>query len=181
VKTALAVCLGSVATVFAVLPHAGSAPATPEELVSTYNSLADGILALNKSEKNIVNAILATAYRHAEGEVNKALAKVKAGQPAKEEIEAAAALVSQLGNEGDAAVAGIRKRLVEGGHHHNAAGEQQGIFDEGFVVVTRNAKKDFLAAAGDLGKMAGAPTADGLAATWGKVASRYAELRKSGR
>ncbi len=36
-------------------------------------------------------------------------------------------------NEGDNAIAGIRKRLVEGGHHHNAAGEEQGIFEEGYV------------------------------------------------
>jgi hypothetical protein len=58
----------------------------------------------------------------------------------------AAAEMALFANEGDNAVAGIRKRLVEGGHHHNAAGEEQGIYEEGYVLVTREAKKKMLAA-----------------------------------
>lgn len=180
-KTLLAVCVGTVFFGSAVMPRSAAAPATPEELVATYNSLADSILAVKKTEANLVNAILATAYRHAEAEVGKAVAKAKAGQPAKEEIETAAALVAQLGNEGDAAVGGVRKRLLDGGQHHNAAGEAQGVYDEGFVIVTKDAKKTFLAAAAEFGKLAGAPNADGLTATWAKVAARYAELRKTGK
>ena len=64
-----------------------------------------------------------------------ASAKLGQGADATAEIERLAALVAQIGNEGDAAVAAIRKRLVEGGHHHHASGEQQGIYDPGFVIV----------------------------------------------
>jgi hypothetical protein len=181
VKTLLAFCLGSALVGSAAWMRPAAAPTTPEDLVATYNSLADGILALNKTETNVCNAILTHAFKRAEDETNKAMAKVKAGQPAKEEIEAAAAYIGMLANEGDTAVAGIRKRLVEGGHNHNAAGEAQGIFATGFVVVTKEATKAFLASAAEYGKMAGAPTADGLAAAWSKLAGRYGELRKTGR
>ena len=59
-------------------------------------------------------------------------------------IEALAADVAQLATEGDNAVGAVRKRLLQGGHHHNAAGEAQGIYDEGFVIVTKAAKQRLL-------------------------------------
>ena len=96
------------------------------------------------------------------------------------EIEKLASLVSQLGNEGDGSVAGVRKRLLEGGHHHNAQGEQQGIYDEGFVVVTRAAKKVFLDAAGRIGKLAAAPDAAALETEWQKVSRQFSELMAKG-
>jgi hypothetical protein len=150
--------------------------ATPEQLVATYRSLADTILGAKKTEWNLVSSILATTYHHAEGVLAQARAEMKAGKPAKAEMEKLAALVSQLGNEGDAAVAGVRKKLVEGGHHHHAAEEQQGIYDEGFVIVTKAAKKVFLDAAGQFGKMAQAPNAANLDAEWQKVQKQYTEL-----
>jgi hypothetical protein len=156
-------------------------PATPTEIVTTYNSLADAILAVKKTEHDLVMAMLAGTYRHAEAKVQQALGKIGAGQPAKDELEASAALVSQMGNEGDAAVAAVRKRLLEGGHHHNAAGEQQGIFDEGFVIVTKAAKKAFLDSAVAIGKLAGAPNAQGLTAEWAKVKATWESLAKGGR
>jgi hypothetical protein len=153
-------------------------PQTPAEIVATYNSLADAILAVKKTEHDLVMAMLAGTYRHAEVRMNSALAKVKASQPAKEDVEAVAALVAQLGNEGDNSVAGIRKRLLDGGHHHNAAGEAQGIFDEGFVIVTKEGKKAFLDSAVAIGKSAAAPTADGLSAEWVKVKATWEKLAK---
>ena len=47
-------------------------------------------------------------------------------------------------NEGDNQIGGIRKRLLEGGHHHNAEGEAKGIYEEGYVIVTKAAKKSCL-------------------------------------
>ena len=147
--------------------------------MATYNSLADAILAVKKTEHDLVVAMLAGTYRHAEVRMNAALAKVNAGQPAKEDVEAVAALVAQLGNEGDNSVAGIRKRLLDGGHHHNAAGEAQGIFDEGFVIVTKEAKKSFLDSAVAIGKSMAAPTAPGLTAEWAKVKATWEKLRRA--
>ena len=47
----------------------GTAPATPPELVATYDALADAILGGLKSEKKLVHAILATSYGHAQAEL----------------------------------------------------------------------------------------------------------------
>jgi hypothetical protein len=157
------------------------APATPPEIVATYNSLADAILSVKKTEHDLVVAMLTGTYRHAEAKLNqiKGMLSGGAGQAAQKEVEALAALVSQLGNEGDNSVAAIRKRLLDGGFHHNAAGEQQGIFDEGFVIVTKAAKKTFLDAAMAIGKTAGSPTEAGLTAEWEKVKTTWAGLTKA--
>jgi hypothetical protein len=175
----LAGLLVLVAAVAAQRPLRAEAPestATPKELVATYRSLADTILGANKTESNLVASILATTYHHAEATLAMVHANMKARKPAKMELEKLAALVAQLGNEGDAAVGGVRKRLVEGGHHHNAAEEQQGIYEEGFVIVTRAAKKVFLEAAGNIGKMTQAPKAAALDAEWQKVKAQYTGL-----
>jgi hypothetical protein len=109
----------------------------------------------------------------------KAVANLEAGKDARAQIEALAELVAQLGNEGDASIAAIRKRLVEGGHHHNAKGEEQGVYEEGFVIVTREAKKQFLAIAGAIGKLAGKPDAPALKAEWAKVEKEFAKLHET--
>ena len=62
----------------------------------------------------------------------------------------AVAEIAMFANEGDNAVGGIRKRLVEGGHHHNAEGEAKGVYEAGFVVVTKEAKQKILAASAAL-------------------------------
>jgi hypothetical protein len=151
---------------------------TPGELVSTYESLANGILALQSTEEDVIRSILATTYTHAKATLAAAKSKIGAGDPARAEVERLAALVSQLGNEGDAAVAAIRKRLLEGGHHHHAAAEQEGLYDPGFVIVTRKAKNVFLDAATEIGKLAASPRADALDAQWSKVRQQYDELMK---
>lgn len=146
---------------------------TPEQLVATYESLADTILAAKKTEWNLVHSLLAMTYRHAEGALAAAKGKLAAGQNAKPEIEKLAALTTEIASEGDARVAAVRKRLVEGGHHHNAEGEKQGIYDEGFVIVTRAAKKALLDAAG---KIARATDAASLDAAWKAVEGEFGKL-----
>jgi len=157
---------------------AQSETATPATLVEAYDSLADTILGAKRTESNLVRAILATTYGHAEAAMARVKMKLQAGESARKEIEALAALVAQLGNEGDASVAAIRKRLVEGGHHHNAAGEQQGIYEEGFVIVTRAAKKQFLDAGKSIGKQAASPDLGALEMNWAAVRKIYDSLFK---
>ena len=152
---------------------------TPEDLVSTYGSLADGILALKATEYNVVRAILTTTYLHARATHSMVKSKMSAGESARADVERLAALVSHLGNEGDAAVAAIRKRLLEGGHHHHAAAEQEGVYDPGFVIVTRAAKRVFLDAATEIGKLASSPQTDALDAQWSKVERQFDELMES--
>jgi hypothetical protein len=124
---------------------------TKKSLVDTYNSIADSILAANKSEHNVVVVILEN-HHHA------AMAAFKAGK-----FDDCAAEMALFASEGDNAVGGIRKRLVEGGHHHNAEGEEKGLFDTGFVVVTKAAKKAILAS---VAAMQGAKDEAGHKAAW---------------
>jgi hypothetical protein len=160
----------------------GRPASTPAQLVEAYDSLADTIIAVKKTEWNLVHSILAMTYSHAQGTVAEAKAKIKAGKDARADIEKLAALVSQLGNEGDAAVAGVRKRLVDAGahhhHHHHAKKDEEPTHDKGFVIVTREAKRGLLEAAGRIGRMAGSPDAAALDAEWGKVQSLFQSLHK---
>jgi hypothetical protein len=153
---------------------------TPPEMVATYNALADAILAVKRTEGDLVRSILAATNAHAEVQFARAQRSIAAGDAAasKAAVEALASDVAQLATEGDAAVAAVRKRLLEGGHHHNSAGEAQGIYDDGFVVVTRAAKQKLLEASRTIGRMAAAPKADALGVEWQKVQATYAGLMK---
>jgi hypothetical protein len=153
---------------------------TPRELVATYESLADAILAANKTEDRLVRAILDAAHSHAQVELARARAAIKANdtKAAQKALENLAAAVGQIASEGDSAVGAVRKRLLEGGHHNNAEGEAQGIYDEGFVIVTKVAKQSLLESARAIGQLARAPKADALDAVWTKVESTWNGLMK---
>jgi hypothetical protein len=175
------IAIVSLACVVGAAAPAADDTATPRQLVETYESLADAILAAKKTEWNLVHTILATTYGHAEATAKSALAKLESGADASAEIETLAALVAQIGNEGDAGVAAIRKRLIEGGHHHHASGEQQGIYDPGFVIVSREAKKQFLDAGKSIARMAKSPDAAALKGAWDKVAQEFKKLHEDAR
>ena len=80
-----------------------------------------------------------------DGHRHGAKARLKAG-----DYEGCAAEMALFANEGDNAIGGVRKKLLEGGHHYNADGEEKGIYEPGFVVVTKQAKVDILAAAKEM-------------------------------
>jgi hypothetical protein len=181
-----ATTLGAVALAVAVgtaVPRAARAqasPATPPEMVAAYSALADTILAVKRTENDLVRAILAATYAHGEVQLDRARRAVAAGDAAaaRSAVEALAADVGQLATEGDASVAAIRKRLIDGGHHHHSSGEAQGPYDEGFVIVTRAATQQLLGSSRAIGQMAGSPSADALGAEWQKVREVYAGLMK---
>ena len=172
----------ALATVLATAPLAAAPPdapapppATPAELVSTYDSLADVILGARRSEERLVRSILAASHGHAQAALGRARAALKAGDAAsaRAAVEDVAAAVGQIGTEGDNAVAGVRKRLLEGGHHYNASGEAQGTFDEGYVVVTKAAKQAFLESSKAIAMLAREPKAEALEAEWKKVEAAW--------
>jgi hypothetical protein len=96
-------------------------------------------------------------------------------------VENLAAAVGQIGTEGDNAVAGIRKRLLEGGHHANSEGEAQGVYEDGYVIVTKAAKQGFLASSKSIAMLAAAPKADALEAEWKKVEAAWSQHVASAR
>ena len=134
-KTLIAILVLAVLALPAV---AGEAPVTPKSIVAAYDALADTILATRAAEKTFVTAML-------DGHLHAAATSYKNG-----DYEAAAAWMALFANEGDNEIGGVRKRLLEGGHHFNAAGEEAGIFEDGYVVVTREAKAAILEASKEL-------------------------------
>lgn len=124
--------LSSLLLLLPLLAPAAVAQETPPSVVAAYDALADTILSVRRAEDKLVRSILA-GHRHA------AQALLAQG-----DWEGVAAQIALFANEGDNAVAGVRKRLVEGGHHHNAAGEEQGIYEQGYVVITRETKAKLL-------------------------------------
>jgi len=174
---------GLLAIVAPARAQGASGPATPPEMVAAYGALADTILAAKRAEAELVRSILAATHAHAQVQLSRAQRAITAGdaKAAQAAVEALAADVGQVATEGDNAVAAVRKRLIEGGHHHNAAGEAQGLYDEGFVVVTRAAKQQLLDSSRTIGRMAAAPKADALDAEWKKVDSIYKGLTQPGK
>lgn len=158
-------------------PAETRAPATPAEMVATYDALADTILGANKAERKLVGSILAATYGHAQSNLASARQALKSGDAAaaRAAVENLATAVGQIGTEGDNSIAGVRKRLLEGGHHHNAAGEAQGIYDEGYVIVTKVAKRAFLDSSKALAMLARDPKAETLEAEWKKVEAAWAQ------
>jgi hypothetical protein len=177
----------AVALMALALPVAEAAqrrpPATPGEMVAAYDALADTILGANKTERKLVLSILSATYAHAQAELARARDALKAGDAgsAGVAVENLAAAVGQIATEGDNAVAGIRKRLLEGGHHANSEGEAQGIYDAGYVIVTKAAKQDFLGSSRALAMQARQPRADALEAEWKKVEAAWAKHIASAR
>lgn len=127
-KTILAGALLAASLGLANLPQS-----TPRPMAQTYGTLADAILALKHTEANFVRSML-------DGHFHAAKAYAQRG-----EAERAAAEMALFSNEGDNAIGGVRKRLLEGGHHHHADGESDGTYEPGYVVVTRKAKEAGLA------------------------------------
>ena len=149
-------------------------------MVATYNALADAILAVKNTEDVLVRTILGATYAHAGVDLGRARAAIKANDAkgSQAALENLASEVATIASEGDAAVGAVRKRLLEGGHHHHADGEAKGIYDPGFVVVTRAAHQQLLDASRAIGQLARAPKADALEAEWGKVQSAWNGLMK---
>jgi hypothetical protein len=130
---------------------------TSPELVKTYDHLATAILGTKNAETAVVRAICAEAHDRAQAKLAAAADALAAGdgKAASQELEAAAGAVVLVANEGDHAVAAVRNRLLEGGHHHHATPEIAAKYDPGFVLVTKESKNALLAEAKAIGMMAG--------------------------
>jgi len=151
---------------------------TPAEMVATYRSLADGVLALKQTEKDLVRSILAAAYAHAGVQKERAAKAIAAKDAAgtRSAIEALAAAIAEIATEGDNSVAAVRKTLIDGGHHHNAAGEAQGIYDPGYVIVTRAAKAKLLESSRAIAQTLSSPDAAVLDRELAKIRPVVQEL-----
>ncbi|MCB9898624.1 MAG: hypothetical protein H6825_11530 [Planctomycetes bacterium] len=113
---------------------------TPKTMTTAYSSLADTILAVKQAEEDFVRCVI-------DGHFHAASALAERGK-----WDDVAAEMALFASEGDNAMAGVRKRLLDGGHHHHADGEAKGLYEPGFVIVTRRVKEEVLAAAAAMRK-----------------------------
>ena len=111
---------------------------TPPAMVKSYDTLAGIILSMRTMEADFVRAVL-EGHRHAASTLFE-----------RGDFSGAAAQMALFASEGDNAMGGVRKRLLQGGHHHHAAAEAKGVYEPGYVIVTRDAKQKVLAASAAL-------------------------------
>jgi len=156
-KLALLLAISCLATPLA-------AQQTPVTSVTAYDALADTILSVRQAELRFVAALL-DGHRHA------AEARMKGG-----DWKGAAGEIALFANEGDNGIGGVRKRLLEGGHHFNVEGEEQGTFEPGYVIVKREAKVKLLAIAF---AMQQATSDEARQQAWSDFAAKSAELLRS--
>lgn len=184
-KKFLAVAILALAA-FVALP--AQAQQTPAPMVETYSALADAILGLNQAEVAFMRTLLETHHGHAQAAAMKG------------DYNAAAAQMALVANEGDNAIAGIRNRLIEGGHHHHHADgeghhhadeeghhaddagshhsddDSESAYDPGFIIVTKVAKAAMMEAATEM-RSAGDEAA--AMAAWEKFSRAYAMVMSS--
>lgn len=122
----------------------------------TYEHLATAILEIRATEDNLVRGIL--MHHHAQASHH--LEAASRGMDAKQHLEAAAAEVADIANEGDKRVQAVRQRLLKGGHHHHTDAETK----EDYIFVDNKEKMALLALSSRIGKMAGRPSPDEIRA-----------------
>ena len=127
-------------SLFCAVPGvAENAQTTPASLVAAYEGLADVILGARVAEENLVMSILDAHYATAKR-------AMKNGN-----WDTAGAQMVLFANEGDNAVAGVRKGLLQGGHHFNTDdAEDGGKYEPGFVVVGKVQKRKMMSASKNL-------------------------------
>jgi hypothetical protein len=107
---------------------------------TTYEHLAEAIVAIEQTERDLVKSILVHDYQTAHGHL-RAAARDKEGRRA--HAEAAAREITNIANEGDKPVQAVRQRLRKAGHTHNTDMETK----DDYLFVNSREKKGLLALA----------------------------------
>ena len=121
--------------------------------VTTYEHLATAIIEIRKTEDSLVQGMLWQYVKLANHHL-KSAAEAAEGERVKH-LEAAAAEVSNVANEGDKQIQAIRQRLLQAGHHHHTDAETQ----QDYMFIDSKEKKELLELAGKIGKLGAAATA----------------------
>jgi hypothetical protein len=104
---------------------------------STYEHLATAIIEIEATEDELVKSILIGYQSAAQGHL-KAAARDAQGRVG--HLEAAAAEITNIGNEGDKRIQAVRQRLAKAGHTHNTDMETKADY----MFVTNKEKKGLL-------------------------------------
>jgi len=127
---------------------------------STYEHLATAIIEIEATEDELVKSILIGYHTAAQNHLR---AAARDAQGRVGHLEAAAAEVANIANEGDKRIQAIRQRLAKAGHTHNTDAETK----EDYMFVTNKEKKGLVALAARIsraGANASAADLEGLGA-----------------
>src|SRR5207253_3599585 len=108
--------------------------------------LATAIIAIEATEDELVKSILLGYHAAAQGHLRAAAAD-EPGRKA--HLEAAAALIADIANEGDKRIQAVRQRLAKAGHTHNT----DAVTKEDYMLINSKEKKDLLALAGRVAQL----------------------------
>ena len=101
---------------------------------ATYEHLATAIIAIEATEDELVKSILLGYQAAAQGHLR---AAAEAGPNRKAHLEAAAAAIGDVANEGDKRIQAVRQRLAKAGHTHNT----DVVTKEDYLFVNSKEKK----------------------------------------
>jgi hypothetical protein len=104
---------------------------------STYEHLATAIIEIEATEDELVKSVLIGYHAAAQGHL-KAAARDQQGRVG--HLEAAAAEVTNIANEGDKRIQAVRQRLAKAGHTHNTDVETKADY----MFVTNRERKGLL-------------------------------------
>jgi hypothetical protein len=134
--------------------NAPSASPAAQVAASTYEHLATAIIEIEATEDELVKSILIGYHTAAQMHL-RAAARDAAGRVG--HLEAAAAEVTNVANEGDKRIQAVRQRLAKAGHTHNTDIETK----SDYMFITNREKKGLLDLASRIGRAgAGATAAD---------------------
>jgi hypothetical protein len=145
--TTTVLCLAFL-TAQAALSQAPKAPrpaSAGEVAASTYEHLATAIIEIEATEDELVKSILVGYYTAARNHLRAAAGDAQ-NRPA--HLEAAAAEVANVANEGDKRIQAIRQRLAKAGHTHNTDVETKADY----ILITNAEKKGLLALASKIAR-----------------------------
>ena len=126
-------------------PAAAKGESAVQTAAATYEHLATAIIAIEATEDELVKSILigyhAAATQHLRSAARDAEGRVG-------HLEAAAAEITNIANEGDKRIQAIRQRLAKAGHTHNTDVETK----SDYMFVTNKERKGLLDLASKIGR-----------------------------
>ncbi|MEK6258307.1 MAG: hypothetical protein AABP62_06770 [Planctomycetota bacterium] len=135
-----------------VAPAVGSLDAA----VESYEHLAIVLVEVRKTEDQVVKTIIAHHHQAAQEHLKAA----QGGHDVLKHLEAAAAEVTNVANEGDKRVQAIRQRLAKAGSTHKTDADTK----EDYLWIDSKEKKAVLAAAKSIAQLGDKATAEQVAA-----------------
>jgi hypothetical protein len=146
-------------------PTAPSGDSAASVAASTYEHLATAIIEINATEDELVKSILIGYHAAAQGHLR---AAARDAQGRVGHLEAAAAEVTNIANEGDKRIQAVRQRLAKAGHTHNTDAETK----SDYMFITNRERKGL----SDLASKIGRAGADASAADLENLSADLARL-----